>query len=66
MVNIDFTDYPDAQHPPMDVKDSIGQTVTLSFSIQYKLQQENIGKLYDQYQQNYLNVFLSKIDNAVR
>lgn len=37
MVNIDFTDYPDAQHPPMEVKDSIGQTITLSFSIQYKL-----------------------------
>ena len=37
MVNVDFTDYPDAAHPPMEVKDSIGQTITLSFSIQYKL-----------------------------
>ena len=33
MINIDFTDFPDAQHPPMEVKDSIGQTITLSFSI---------------------------------
>jgi len=50
----------------MEVKDSIGQTITFSFSIQYRLQQENIGKLYDGYQKNYLSVFLSKIDNAVR
>ena len=64
--NIDFTDFPGAQSPPLEVKDSIGQTIKLTFSIQYKLQQENIGRLYHDYQQNYVNIFISKIDNAVR
>jgi hypothetical protein len=54
LVNVDFTDYPGAEGRPMEVKDSNGQAITLSFAIQYRLQQENIGHLYDQYQKAYL------------
>jgi len=66
LVNIDFTTWKSADHPPIEVKDKIGQTVTLSFSLQYKLVEEDIGKLYHNYQQNYLTTYLSRIDNAVR
>lgn len=37
LVNMDFTDYPGAISPPLNVKDSAGQNIKLSFSIQYKL-----------------------------
>ena len=37
LVNMDFTDYPGAISPPLSVKDSAGQNIKLSFSIQYKL-----------------------------
>lgn len=37
LVNMDFADYPDAISTPLIVKDSDGQELTLSFSIQYKL-----------------------------
>jgi hypothetical protein len=66
LINIDFTDYKGADHPPIEVKDKIGQTVTLSFSLQYKLLEDDIGKLYENYQQTYLTTYLSRIDNAVR
>ena len=37
LVNMDFADYPDAISKPLAVKDSDGQEIKLSFSIQYKL-----------------------------
>jgi hypothetical protein len=47
LVNIDFTEYPDAQSRPLTVKDNDGQEIRLSFSVQYRLQQENVGQLYN-------------------
>ena len=46
---MDFAEYPDATSPPLVVKDSDGQELTLSFSIQYKLKQEEIADLYKAY-----------------
>ena len=43
LVNIDFSEYPDAQSKPLVVKDNDGQEIRLSFSVQYRLQQENVG-----------------------
>jgi len=53
LVNMDFANYPDRASPPLVVKDSDGQEMYLSFSIQYKLKQKEIGKLYGQYQDQY-------------
>jgi hypothetical protein len=54
LVNVDWSDYPGSQRGPLlKVKDSGGQDITLSFSIQYELKQENIGKLYGKYKQDY-------------
>lgn len=66
LVNLDFTDYPDAQSKPLVVKDNDGQEITLSFAIQYKLQQENIGRLYNEFQKGYETTFISYIDSVVR
>lgn len=38
LVNIDFTEFPDAQSRPLTVKDNDGQEIRLSFSVQYRLQ----------------------------
>ena len=40
--------------------------MTLSFSLQYKLQQENVGKLYTDYKKDYESTFITQIDYAVR
>ena len=66
LVNMDFTEFPDAQSKPLVVKDSDGQEITLSFSIQYKLQQDHIGKLYSEFQKGYETTFISYIDSVVR
>ena len=50
LVNIDFTDYPGAKATPVLVKDSDGQEMTLSFSLQYKLKREGLTDLYNEFQ----------------
>jgi hypothetical protein len=42
-VNLDFADFAGATNRPLVVKDSDGQEIRLSFSIQYELQEENVG-----------------------
>lgn len=64
--NIDFTDYDGAQAKPMLVKDSDGQEMRLSFSLQYVLQQENVGKLYSEYKKDYEQTYITNIDYAIR
>lgn len=64
--NIDFTDYDGAQAKPILVKDSDGQEMRLSFSLQYILQQENVGKLYTDYKKDYEQTYISQIDYGVR
>ena len=66
LVNMDFTEFPDAQSKPLVVKDNDGQEIRLSFSIQYKLQQDNVGKLYSEFQKGYETTFISYIDSVVR
>jgi len=38
----------------------------LSFSLQYVLQQENVGKLYTDYKKDYEQTYISQIDYGVR
>lgn len=38
----------------------------LSFSLQYKLQEKNIGNLYREYKKDYEQTFITNIDYAVR
>ena len=57
---------PQTASGPLVVKDSDGQEITLSFSIQYKLKQKEIGKLYSTYQKNYETKYASYIDSTVR
>ena len=67
LVNIDWSEYPGSQRQPLQkVKDFKGQDVTLSFSIQYKLNQENIGRLYNKYKQDYERQFITWADAEVR
>jgi len=65
-INLDFTHYPGAQAQPLTVKDKGGQDIVLSMSIQYKLQEENIGKLYSEYQKTYETNYINFIDSVVR
>lgn len=66
LVNMDFTEYPDAQSAPILVKDKAGQEIRLSFSIQYKLHQDKIGVLYNAFQKGYETTFISYIDSVIR
>lgn len=66
LVNIDFTEFPDAQSRPLTVKDNDGQEIRLSFSVQYRLQQENVGALYNQFQKGYEVTYISYIDSVTR
>ena len=66
LVNIDFTEYPDAQSRPLVVKDNDGQEIRLSFSVQYRLQQDKVGELYNQFQKGYEVTFISYIDSTTR
>lgn len=66
LVNLDFTEFPDAQSMPLVVKDNDGQEIRLSFSVQYRLQQDNIGQLYNQFQKGYEATFISYIDSVTR
>jgi regulator of protease activity HflC (stomatin/prohibitin superfamily) len=67
LVNIDWSDFPGAQRGPLQkVKDSGGQDITLSFSIQYKLNDKMIGKLYAKYKQDYERQFITWADAEVR
>ena len=50
----------------MLVKDNDGQDIRLSFSVQYRLQQENVGQLYNQFQKGYEVTFISYIDSVTR
>ena len=65
LVNLDFTHYPGAQHIPLTVKDKGGQDIVLSFSIQYRLQEDNIGKLYSEYQKVYETSYIGFIVTKV-
>ena len=49
LVNMDFANYPNAASGPLVVKDNDGQEMIISFSIQYKLMQNNTGDLYKKY-----------------
>ena len=67
LVNIDWSEYPGSQRGPLQkVKDSGGQDITLSFAIQYRLNQENIGRLYGKYKQDYERQFITWADAEVR
>lgn len=66
LVNMDFTDFEGAQSKPLVVKDKDGQEIRLSFSIQYKLHRDDIGKLYNEFQTGYNVTFISYIDSVVR
>lgn len=66
LVNMDFTDYDGANARPIIVKDKDGQEIRLSFSIQYRLFKEDIGKLYSEFQKGYEATFISYIDSVVR
>ena len=67
LVNYDWSDYDGSKSPPLDnCKDSGGQIITLSFSIQYKLTEENIGKLYSKYQTDYERTFNQWAASAVK
>jgi len=48
------------------VKDNDGQEVRLSMSVQYKLQRENLVKLYLEFQKAYEVTYMSFIDSTVR
>lgn len=50
----------------MKVKDSGGQDITLSFAIQYELKQENIGRLYGKYKQDFERQLITWADAEVR
>lgn len=64
--NIDFTTFPNAQHGPINVKDSGGQDIQLSISVQYRLQKEKIHDLYTEYQKDYEVRMINYIDSEVR
>ena len=66
LVNMDFTEFPDAKSKPLLVKDNDGQEIKLSFSIQYQLNRDDIGKLYAEFQKGYETTFVSYIDSVVR
>jgi len=65
-VNLDFADFAGATNRPLVVKDSDGQEIRLSFSIQYELQEEFVGELYLKLQKNYETTFFTFIDSVVR
>lgn len=65
-MNIDFTDYDGAQSKPIGIKDNDGQEIRLSFSLQYILQSENIGKLYRDYKKDYEQTYVSQIEYSIR
>ena len=64
--NIDFTNFESALAKPISVKDNEGQEMIVSFSIQYRLQKDNVGKLYSDYKKDYEQTFISKIDFDAR
>jgi hypothetical protein len=66
LVNIDWTDYSGAQRSPLTVRDNDGQDIRFAFSIQYRLTEDNIGKLYTKYKQNYESQFITWADQEVR
>jgi len=66
LVNLDFTEFEGALAKPLTVKDSDGQEIKLSLSIQYKLQKEDVGKLYNEFQTGYEVTFVSYVDSVVR
>jgi hypothetical protein len=63
---MDFSEMEGSQSPPLIVKDSDGQEIRLSMSIQYKLDKDNVGKLYNEFQKGYEVTFVSYIDSVVR
>lgn len=68
-VNMDFTNYPKAKYRPILMKDQQGQTITLGFSLQYKLKQEKVIDLYAKYIENWegkwKNLIATKVTSAV-
>ncbi len=46
-VNMDFTTFKGAKYRPVQVYDKGGQKITVSFSLQYKLDKKSIIKLYN-------------------
>jgi len=67
LVNYDWSDYENSKATPLtNVKDNGNQDMSISFSIQYKLTEENIGKLYSKYKTVYENTFRQWADTAVR
>ena len=66
LVNMDFTEFANATAKPIIVKDSDGQEIRLSMSLQYKLHKDDIGKLYTEYKTDYENTFVSYTDSVVR
>lgn len=66
LVNIDFTNFPGAQHGPIMVKDNGGQDIQLSIALQYRLQKDNIRELYTEYQKDYEVRMINYIDSEVR
>ena len=66
LVNVDWTNYEGSQYPPKTVQDALTQDVTISFSLQYKLQYENIGKIYNQFVDGYQARYASWIESAIK
>jgi hypothetical protein len=48
------------------MKDKGGQDMTFSFSIQYKLNNENVGRLFSKYKQEYNKQFVTWVESEVR
>lgn len=66
LVNVDFTEFIGANRPPLQLKDSDGQDIRLSISLQYKLRKDDIGNLYDKYQRGYEPIFISRMEDQIR
>ena len=62
---MDFTTFKGSRNRPIKVYDSGGQEIFVSFSLQYKLQKDNIMKLYNQYQTSYETKYVSFIKQAI-
>ena len=67
LINLDWGDQSGANRPPLkQVKDADKQDIEFGFSIQYKLNRDNIAELYNNYQLNYERQFISWADATVR
>lgn len=66
-INFDWSDFPNSNAGPItNIKDAGLQDMTLQMSMQYKLVQENVGKLFAKYKTSYENNLRQWAESATR